>query len=343
VKVELLKPPDTADWEKYVALHPRGSLFHSERWARLLGEVYGCTAHYLLARRSAAICGILPLLRCGSGLTGSALVALPYAGTQPAVLADDDECALALVDAAIAHAHAIGVDCVELREEGRHTWPLPVTRGYLNIRLPLEADPDRVWRRVESRVRTKVRAARSRGLTAHWHGEEALDDFFAAYADTMHRLGSPPHSKRLFSRLFAIYPDAARVLAIRDGALVVAAAIVIQDGRWIGFPWAASLSKAISKHPNNLLYWTLIEYACTAGYANLDLGRSPRDSGTAHFKLQWGAEPRELNYYFGLARARAVPHRDAKDRHMILASLLWRHLPLALANLAGPWLARLIP
>jgi FemAB-related protein (PEP-CTERM system-associated) len=317
-------------------------VFHSSVWARITAQAYDTRACYVLARRDGRLCGILPLIACANGFAGTGLIALPFAGTQPTVCADDTDTGLALVEHAVTHARSSGLRVVELRESAPQPWPYASTSTYVNILLPLAPDPELVWcERVDSRVRTKVRAARERGLTSRWAGVEALDEFHAIYLDTMHRLGSPPHARRLFEAICAHLPHAVRLLFIMDGARAIATAFVMRDARWIGFPWAASRADAFAKHPNNLLYWTLIEDACAAGYAALDLGRSPRASGTAHFKLQWGGVATPLWYYFALAKR--PPRRDASDRSMMVASALWRCLPRSAADAWGPWFARRLP
>jgi lipid II:glycine glycyltransferase (peptidoglycan interpeptide bridge formation enzyme) len=195
-------------------------------------------------------------------------------------------------------------------------------------------------------VRTKVRAARKRGLLAQWHGPEALDDFYAVYRDTMRRLGSPVHARRFFA--IAAAAVGARLLIVRDTAeeaqgRAVAAAFVVSDERWIGFPFAASLTAARAKHPNLLLYWTLIETACREGYAALDLGRSPRGSGPAHFKAQWGAEEEPLAYAIRPTRPGAGGPDDAASPRLHAAAAVWRRLPERLTDAAGPHLARRLP
>lgn len=342
--IDLLRAEDAPRWDAYVNAHPHGTLFHSTRWHTLLERIYSYEHRYLYALEGGEVKGVIPLVLCGSRILGRALVALPFAGTQPSVCADDATTEAALVDYAVDLARREELACVELREADHKPWALEYTQTYVNIKLGLSADPEQLWvAQVDGRVRTKVRAARKRGLQASWHRADGVEPFFAIYADTMHRLGSPPHSKNLFRELFVLFPENSEILLVNDGARPVAGAIVLHDECWIGFPWAASLTDARHKHPNNLLYWSIIDSACRRGYSVLDLGRSPRDSGTQHFKQQFGGMPTLLWYYFGLATARHVPRRDASDRMMIMASRLWRHLPVPVANAIGPALARLIP
>jgi len=345
--VELLKEQDHDSWDAYVRNCDRATLFHSTRWKAAIEATYGHRGYYLLVKKEGGqIAGILPLFLVGSRLLGRALFALPFAGTQPSVCADDRCGENGLVARAATLAQELGAGYVELREDDEKPWDFPVRHSYVNVRLPLSADPEALWReRVDTRVRTKVRAARKRGLRVEWaHGDAAVvEAFFRIYAETMHRLGSPPHSKALFHNVAEVFAGESQIVLVMDGDDPVAGAFVMHEARWVGFPWAASLTQASVKHPNNLLYWAIIEWACKRGYKFLDLGRSPAGSGPAHFKTQWGGVTRPLSYYYVLTGASKPPTRDATDPAMVLASKIWGRLPQRVSNWAGPSLARLIP
>lgn len=344
--VELLTEQDSASWDAYVRDSDRTSLFQSTRWKTAIEATYGHRGYYLFLKQGGRIAGILPLFLIGSRFLGRALVALPFAGTQPSVSALDRRGEARLVERAVTLAEELGAGYVEFREDEEKPWDFPVRHAYVNVQLPLSADPEALWReRVDSRVRTKVRAARARGLRVEWASGNAaaIDVFFHLYAETMHRLGSPPHSKTLFWNVAEAFAGESQIVLVFDGDDPVAGAFMMYDGRWVGFPWAASLMQARVKHPNNLLYWAIIEWACERGYKTLDLGRSPVGSGTAHFKTQWGGVARPLSYYYALTGAKKPPGRDAGDPAMVLASKIWRRLPRSVANWAGPSLAPLIP
>jgi hypothetical protein len=64
-----------------------------------------------------------------------------------------------------------------------------------------------------------------------------------------------------------------------------------------------------------LLYSAVLEFACREGFKEFDFGRSSVDSGTYRFKLQWGAHPRQLYWYYWLAGGRSIPEsRNPKFR-----------------------------
>ncbi|MBI4551947.1 MAG: FemAB family PEP-CTERM system-associated protein [Candidatus Latescibacteria bacterium] len=343
-QIDLMSAADAPRWDAYVAGSSRATLFHTTGWKRVVEETYGHPGLYLWARSGGRVCGILPVFLCGSRVTGRALIALPFCATQPSVCADDEKTERALIDAALGLAETHDAGYVELREQDEKPWGWSVKRTYANLRLPLVPDPETVWRtRAESRVRTKVREAIRNGLCVRWGGPDDLNDFYALYTHTMHRLGSPPHAKALFLNILNVFPEHTEIALVLHGERPVAGAFVMHDRGWIGFPWAASLAEAHPLRPNNLLYWSIIERACREGFLGLDLGRSPIGSGTMHFKRQWGATVHPLAYYYGLVDGHHLPGRDASDPMMVRASRVWRWLPARAAAWLGPRLARLIP
>ena len=215
---------------------------------------------------------------------------------------------------------------------------------YVNVQLPLDPNPEVVWRnRVDGKVRSKVTRAQEKGLECHLSGREKIGAFYRLYTHTMHRLGSPPHAKALFEHTFDAYPEQAEIALVMHEGQPIAGAFIMHDDRWIGFPWAASLAGSHPLRPNNLLYWKIVEYACRKGYAALDMGRSPKGSGTLHFKMQWGGTARPLWYYYFVSSGKTPSVRDTTSLMMRTASGLWRRLPEGVSTRLGPRLARLIP
>jgi len=112
-------------------------------------------------------------------------------------------------------------------------------------------------------------------------------------------------------------------------------------------PWATCLKEHFTLCPNMLLYWETIKRASLDGISRFDFGRSTRDSGTYHFKRQWGAQEEPLFWYripinrgaTASAERRRSPERLALQHGVgsneILARM-WQRLPLALTRQVGP-------
>ena len=94
---------------------------------------------------------------------------------------------------------------------------------------------------------------------------------------------------------------------------------------------------------NNYMYLKLMEEGVKRGYTRFDFGRSREGSGSYHFKVHQGFEPRPLAYQFDLHRARAVPNLTPDNPKFDLVKETWKRLPLGLVKWLGPWLNRYFP
>jgi hypothetical protein len=94
---------------------------------------------------------------------------------------------------------------------------------------------------------------------------------------------------------------------------------------------------------NEYLYWNAIQWACSLGVRELDLGRCSIDGGTFRFKMQWNPKVRPLFWYYWLASGIELPELSANNPKYALAVRCWKKMPLALANRVGPWIVRNIP
>jgi FemAB-related protein (PEP-CTERM system-associated) len=91
---------------------------------------------------------------------------------------------------------------------------------------------------------------------------------------------------------------------------------------------------------NDFMYWELMRRACQRGIRVFDYGRSKQDTGSYHFKKNWGFEPEPLHYEYYLVRSREVPDVNPLNPKYRLFINLWQRLPLGLSQLVGPMLAK---
>jgi hypothetical protein len=92
-----------------------------------------------------------------------------------------------------------------------------------------------------------------------------------------------------------------------------------------------------------LLYWAMIERAIAEGATVFDFGRSSPESGTHQFKLQWGAIEQPLCWEYLLLSRADVPDQGPANPKFERAIRLWQSLPLPVANVLGPRIARHLP
>ena len=252
--------------------------------------------------------------------------------------ADGAEARTALWQAALNVGKRERATVIELRQGNPSGLALAPLGSKVSVMLDLASEPDAMWKRLDAKVRNQVRKATSSGLTPAWCGIEALEDFYAVFAQNMRDLGSPVHSRRFFAAILEEFAGDARLLLVRDGPRVVAGGVVIVFGDTVLVPWASSLREWRSRCPSNLLYWEVIRSACDKGLQWLDFGRSSPGGGTYKFKMQWGGRERPLHWQVDPSdRASVIDSDDPRYRLMIRA---WQRLPVRLTTVIGPILRR---
>jgi FemAB-related protein (PEP-CTERM system-associated) len=174
-------------------------------------------------------------------------------------------------------------------------------------------------------------------------GREHLDAFYAVFSRCMRDLGTPVYAKGFFSKILEIFPKEARICVVLLGDVPVAAGFLYGYRSLLEIPWAASDKRFNKLAPNMLLYGTVLEYACQQGFQVFDFGRSTPDSGTYRFKAQWGAQPKQLYWYYWMENGRPLPQLNPQNPKYALAIRLWQKLPLAVANVLGPHIVKYLP
>ena len=328
---------------EYLLARGAGALSRHPGWLTVLRDGLGHVPYCLEAVEGGRTRGILPLAYVRSWLFGRFLVSLPYLNTA-GVVADDDLAANALIIEAVRLADTLRVKYLELRHEKvlGHPSFTDAVNGKVHMRLALPKTAGELWDGFPAKVRNLVRKGQKHDLKAAWGGEELLPDFYTVFSHNMRDLGTPVYGKRLFRCALRQFPGQAELCVVRADDRAVAAALLLHGEGVTEVPSASALKEFNRTSANMLLYWNLLERALARGQAVFDFGRSTPDSGTFHFKKQWGAqpEPAEWQYY---RRSGAVSDvRPDNPRYQRLIRL-WQRLPVSLTRLLGPAIVRGIP
>ena len=206
--------------------------------------------------------------------------------------------------------------------------------------MPLDPDPDVIWRKsLNSKVRNQVRKAKKSGLTVEI-GPQLWAEFLDVYRRNQRDHGTPMHATAWYRMLAETYSDDMTVVIVRKGEEAVAGGWSFHFKDTAILQYAASKKEHLRLCPNNLAYWAGIEHMCRQGVKHFDFARSRRDSGTFHFKQQYGAVPRQTHYQYLLNTASTAPDLDQEDVKIKMIIATWRKLPLGVANTIGPYVRR---
>ena len=339
--MRVIESPLPEVWNRYLEGRAHGSVLHRAEWEQVFA-VYGLPMLRLAAEREGKIVGILPLVWQKSLLFGNQLVSLPWFDAV-SVLADDADAREQLIASAQAAARARGNAILQLRQAEPLEPAYPVRNDKVLMRLALESDPETLWKRLSAKVRNQVRKGQKSELELARGGRELAGEFFDVYSANMRDLGSPSHKRKFFERVLDQFGNLCTIHLAKIRGRAVGAGFTIANGQRLEIPWASSLREFNGMCVNHVMYWEILADACRNGFAWFHFGRSSRDSGTYHFKKQWGADDVPL-FWYHLADTRNAEHLVASPQDSFgWAQRVWRRLPLWLARRLGPQIISKVP
>ncbi len=360
------------DWTRYVEGHADATPYHSIAWVNSVEKGYGHENASYLAYENGVVVGVLPLINMPVPFGKSRFVSLPFCDMgyplgdsrevvdqlllHASQLAEQSHASVCEVRDYLRASSAHSTDTSNSAEAVNSTIVTTGTTGTTDISasasqtahhqkvsmlLSLPDDKETLFSSFKSKLRSQVRKAEKNGLTSELGNTASLiDEFYEVFAQNMHKLGSPVHSKGWFQALAEEYGDNLTVGVVRSEGQCIGAGIVLSLGHKIAIPWASTLSDFNRLSPNMMLYWNFLAMACDTGKTQFDFGRSTFGEGTYKFKQQWGAEPRPLAWYDLLSESVSASHdKEENSEPSKLRSIVesvWTRLPLSLTKTLGP-------
>jgi FemAB-related protein (PEP-CTERM system-associated) len=335
--VRELQPADFPRWDAFVSGCSEATFFHRSGWKTVIERAFGHHTKFLYAEAAGRIEGVLSLAEVNSILFGHALVSLPFC-VYGGIAAASERARRALDEAAGALAEERRVDHLEYRSLAPHHPEWAHTDLYVTFRKAIDPDVERNLSEIPRKQRAMVR----KGIKAELKSEidEGVERFFAAYAHSVHRLGTPVLSKRYFQTLRDVFGADCEVMTVtRDGGLVASVMSFYFRDEVLPY-YGGGTDQAREVAGNDFMYWELMRRACERGLRVFDYGRSKRGTGSFDFKKNWGFEPQPLHYEYRLVRGKRVPELNPLNPKYRMLIKLWQRLPLALANRIGPHIAK---
>ncbi len=306
----------------------------------------GHDAPYFAAFDTASqkIVGVLPLVRVKSALFGHYLISLPFVNYGGPIGST------AAVGALLTHARNVataeGAGTLGLRSR-YNLGDVPlyhVSHRKITVLLDSSGGSDALWRRLPSKVRSQVRRP-EKDMVHVRIGPEQADAFYTVFSRHMRDLGTPVMPWRFFEVARQQFSDSVTfAVAYHEGRPVACGAGFAwgRDAeREFEITWASSLREYNRMSPNMLVYWALMKHVADAGVGTFNFGRCTPGGNTHRFKTQWGTTDQPLWWYQYSPTGAEPPSGDSAATR--IAANTWKRVPLALANILGPRLSRLIP
>lgn len=331
-----------AELESFVRDHPGSTPFHRPAWVKAVAAGTGQTPHYLVARDlTGGVKGVLPLTEVRSRLFGRALVSSGFAvggGALASGPREVDE----LAQAAWALAQDLGCPTAELRGGAApsQAWATK-SDAYLGFRKALEADDDAQLQAIPRKHRAELRKGLANKLQFEVGRDQRFRDaHYALFARSVHNLGTPVFPRSLFEAVLDDFGQDADIVLVSHQGVPVSSILSLYHGNACMPYWQGSSPAARQLRSNEVAYFRLMNLARERGYSYFDFGRSKVGTGPAAWKKSWGWEPEALSYHW-----RAIEGHEMRDVNPLSPQyrrkiMLWKKLPLSLANRIGPYIAR---
>jgi hypothetical protein len=329
-------PLGCADWDTWVAAHPRGTIFHGAGWARVLRDTYGHRPFYFARFQGQQLAGVLPVMEVSSWLTGWRGVSLPFTDYCPALESAGSE-AEELYQRAMECGRQRRWKYFECRSlDGAWEGSQPSLCFY-GHKVDLGVGSQRLFQGLEGSVRRGVRKAEREGVKIDFEaGEQSMRTFFRLHCGTRRRHGLPPQPWRFFSNIqrHLLSTGQGFIAIARRASQPLAAAVFFQHGRQALYKFGASDYAFQQMRPNNLVMWAAMNHCAERGLATLNLGRtSLSNEGLRRFKLGLGADEEKICYAkYDFAAKQFVKDVDRVEGWF---NRVFARLPLPMLRLSG--------
>ncbi|MFL0796118.1 MAG: FemAB family PEP-CTERM system-associated protein [Cellvibrionaceae bacterium] len=337
---------DQKKWDEYVQQHPLSSPYHLYRWQLIISESFKHNASYLSAfDRDNNIIGVLPIIWQNTQLFGKHGISMPYFNYGDP-LADNEAISLALLNHGNKIRQRLGFSHLEIRTTNSNITKnknIPYQNNKISMILALPKTITELKQGIGSKIRAQLKQCENFELTYKEGGQELIDDFYRVYSTNMRDLGTPVYSKSFFQSIFKHSPQNCSISLLYHKGEPVSTGFLIAYKDVLEIPWASTLRKANFMQANMFLYWNILQGTISKGFKFFDFGRSSKDSNTYRFKKQWGAKPVEHYWYYMMEDGENLPEINPNNPKYKLLITLWKKLPVLLANLIGPWVAKDLP
>lgn len=319
-----LVDPSDEQWLALAANHAQAQIFHDPGWMKLLADCYGYRPFIVTARSADnQVCAGLPMMEVNSPLTGRRWVAMPFS----------DHCApLSHHREAINWlTHRLVVLMREHQIPDIHIhFPLMERSGIythssdvLHL-LPLGPDSAKVHKKFHSMHRRNIKTAEKKGVRIEWgHSMEHIRAFYTLHLETRQRQGTPIQPWRFFEMLSAFMAKGSGfiLLAYKDEECI-AGAVFLHWHKTLTYKYGASTRAGMEFRPNNLIFWTAIQWGCENGFTTFDMGKTDAtNEGLRDFKSKWGSE--EIPLFYSVI-SRTPPESNTSKLMPIVQNIIQR-------------------
>ncbi len=315
---------------------------HLPQWHTVMKKTFNYNNFSLIAIKQGEIIGYFPLFLIKNIFLKKFLISIPFNNFSGILYSENKDIYEIFLGEAKKIAIQKKIEYVEIRQLNYNPLQLPTRENFVSMFLDLTPDIDEIWNKsLNTKVRNQVRKAEKNNMKIIEN--DNVENFYKVYAQNMRDLGSPVFSILFFKTILNEFNNYAEIISVQFKNKIIASMFVIKWENYFSDPWASSLKEYNYLNPNNLLYWHAIKKAKNENFKIFDMGRSTLDTGTYHFKKQWGAIPQKLDYKYVFNLETKIPIVDAKNNKYDKIIQIWKKLPIFVANFLGKKIIKYLP
>ncbi|MCP4397576.1 MAG: GNAT family N-acetyltransferase [bacterium] len=333
---------DFTRWQQFIYSRDDTHYGDLAQWRILFQELYHFKNYSYAYVDHDRFLGVISLYVIRSPFVGTILVSSPFF-SYGGVYADDENVRDVLLRKIEDVGRTLHVDCIELRLTTPLPAPYKTNRNFLEHNLMLSDTPEDVWKsQISSNVRQNIRKSRKHQLEFFPSGDPQR--CYQLLSHTIRDLGTPFHAQKFFQLLKTHFGDDVYFSGVHLNDELVAGGIVLKFKESISTPYIGSLKHYRQRGSNYCLYWNLINQCFSLNVKQFQFGRSPKGSTHSRFKKKWGAEVVQVFYnYRVLNPAKTCQNLTDPSKLFVLATHIWKRLPLFFTRSIGHLLFRYIP
>lgn len=294
-------------WDRFVASHELGSLYHTSLWANVLEGCYGHKALRLIIEdANHNIVAGLPVFVMKRRVVGNKMSTVPCAQCCDPLIANQTQydCLIEKVQQLIKEYR---VSCFELKTDENFVFKTGKTGAALNDYSLYQLNLERPLETIQSNfhkscVKRAIDKSLKSGLQLRFaESERDVRVFYRLYVKMRKLNGLLPQPYRFFSCLWDVMSENSSIelLQAEYAGSVISSVLLLKYKDTVVYEYGASDPRMTHLHPSHFLLWMAIQRAHSQGYRVFDFGRTANENtGLVTFKSRWGAERKDLSYYY---------------------------------------------
>jgi FemAB-related protein (PEP-CTERM system-associated) len=331
------------EWLDYLQSNPAADICQHPAWGHVFAETFGFDSALIVHRTEGRIGGGLPLILFDQRITGKAMVSMPFLN-YGGILGDNDTIRGKILNIARSILEKTSTDYMELRHTGQGIGEHAdqTVQNRFTFRLDINRPTEDLFKDLKKQLRTRLRKAAKQGME-FYQGQERLDHFYNLFATAMTEHGTPVMPKRFFASILKYLSEYAEMMIAYKDSQPIGGKLVLKFKNRATMTWGCYPNRHKHYLANYYLTWELIQQLAQGPIQLLDFGRSARESGGYTYKANWGATILPIFVDYIAPDASKIPYLKPENIKFRAAVSIWKKMPLGIAKLIGPRLARYFP